>query len=39
MGIIFVSAVPAMYRMGLMSEFPDADVGRRVASEAVIAMC
>lgn len=28
MGIIFVSAVPAMYRMGLMSEFPSADVGR-----------
>ncbi|CAE6405439.1 unnamed protein product [Rhizoctonia solani] len=39
MGIIFVSAVPAMYRMGLMSEFPDADVGRQVASEAAIAMC
>ncbi|KAL5640760.1 hypothetical protein ACGC1H_001300 [Rhizoctonia solani] len=31
MGIIFVSAVPAMYRMGLMSEFPDADVGRLIA--------
>ncbi|KAF8761685.1 OPT oligopeptide transporter protein [Rhizoctonia solani] len=36
MGIIFVSAVPAMYRMGLMSEFPDADVGRRV--DALIAL-
>ncbi|CAE6510756.1 unnamed protein product [Rhizoctonia solani] len=31
MGIIFVSAVPAMYRMNLMSEFPDADVGRLIA--------
>ncbi|KAG9102259.1 hypothetical protein FRC06_002178 [Ceratobasidium sp. 370] len=31
MGIIFVSAVPAMYRMGLMSELPSADVGKLIA--------
>lgn len=30
MGIIFVSAVPAMYRLGLMSELPSADTGRQV---------
>lgn len=31
MGIIFVSAVPAMYRLGLMSQFPSADIGKLLA--------
>lgn len=30
-GIIFVSAVPAMYRLGLLSDLPSQDVGKLIA--------
>ncbi|THV04736.1 oligopeptide transporter [Dendrothele bispora CBS 962.96] len=31
LGIIFVSAIPAMYRMGLLSDLPQKDVGKLIA--------
>ncbi|KAJ8516758.1 hypothetical protein ONZ45_g5972 [Pleurotus djamor] len=31
LGILFVSAVPAMYRLGLLSELPQQDVGKLIA--------
>ncbi|KAF9460024.1 oligopeptide transporter [Collybia nuda] len=31
LGIIFVSAIPAMYRLNLLSKFPDADFGKLIA--------
>jgi OPT family oligopeptide transporter len=31
LGILFVSAVPAMYRLGLLSEKPSADIGKLIA--------
>ena len=31
MGIIFVSAIPAMYRLELLSQFPQQDIGRLIA--------
>lgn len=31
LGILYVSAVPAMYRMGLLSDLPQKDVGRLIA--------
>jgi uncharacterized oligopeptide transporter (OPT) family protein len=34
LGILFVSAVPAMYRLGLMSDEPEKDVGRLIALTA-----
>ena len=30
-GILFVSAVPAMYLLGLLSESPEQDVGKLIA--------
>lgn len=30
-GILFVSAIPAMYRLNLLSEFPKQDVGKLIA--------
>ncbi|KNZ80112.1 Putative oligopeptide transporter [Termitomyces sp. J132] len=34
LGILFVSAIPAMYRLGLLSEFPQQDVGKLIALAA-----
>jgi len=31
LGILYVSAVPAMYRMGLLSDIPQQDIGRLIA--------
>ncbi|RDB27912.1 hypothetical protein Hypma_002189 [Hypsizygus marmoreus] len=31
LGILFVSAIPAMYRLGLLSEFPEQDIGKLIA--------
>lgn len=36
-GIIFVSAIPAMYRLHLLSEFPKSDVGKLIALTATAA--
>ncbi|KAF9509733.1 hypothetical protein BS47DRAFT_1396579 [Hydnum rufescens UP504] len=36
-GIIFVSAIPAMYRLGLLSQFPNQDVGRLIALTCAVA--
>ncbi|KAI0745132.1 OPT oligopeptide transporter [Earliella scabrosa] len=33
-GILFVSAIPAMYRLGLLSELPQQDIGRLIALTA-----
>ncbi|EIW63154.1 OPT oligopeptide transporter [Trametes versicolor FP-101664 SS1] len=33
-GILFVSAVPALYRLGLLSEFPKSDIGKLIALTA-----
>ncbi|KAG6888288.1 hypothetical protein C0995_009402 [Termitomyces sp. Mi166 len=34
LGILFVSAIPAMYRLGLLSQFPQQDVGKLIALAA-----
>ncbi|KAG6895581.1 hypothetical protein C0992_000543, partial [Termitomyces sp. T32_za158] len=34
LGILFVSAIPAMYRLGLLSKFPQQDVGKLIALAA-----
>ncbi|KAG6899675.1 hypothetical protein C0993_008029, partial [Termitomyces sp. T159_Od127] len=34
LGILFVSAIPAMYRLGLLSEFPQQDIGKLIALAA-----
>ena len=31
MGILFVSAVPAVYRLGLLSQLPKTDIGKLIA--------
>lgn len=36
-GIIFVSAVPAMYRLGLLSELPLQDAGKLIALAVCVA--
>ncbi|KAF8335067.1 oligopeptide transporter [Cantharellus anzutake] len=37
LGIIFVSAVPAMYRLGLLSEFPQHDIGKLIGLAVCVA--
>ncbi|KAG5634750.1 hypothetical protein H0H81_000893, partial [Sphagnurus paluster] len=34
LGILFISAVPAMYRLGLLSELPEQDIGKLIALAA-----